>query len=80
MPSIAAVLVGGTIIGSGRGFWQSTITAGLMLTAITIVIQSTGVSSGWKSVLYGVVVLVALLSTRSDIGRRRRKKISQVAL
>lgn len=80
MPSIAAVLVGGTVIGSGRGFWQATITAGLMLTSITIVIQSTGVPQGWKSVLYGVVVLVALLSTRSDFGRRRRKQISQSPL
>lgn len=72
MPAISAVLVGGTMIGSGRGVWQSTVAATVLLTAITVVIGATGFSEGWKSVLYGVVVLVALLTTRAG-GFSRRK-------
>lgn len=78
VPAISGVLVGGTMIGSGRGFWQSTVAACVLLTTITVVIQGTGFSEGWKSVLYGVVVLVALLTTRSEGFRRRRARVSPV--
>lgn len=64
MPAIAAVLVGGTVIGSGYGFWQATFMSCVLLTTITVVIQATGWSQGWKNVLYGVVVLLALLLMR----------------
>lgn len=60
-PAIAAVLVGGTVIGSGYGFWQATFAASVLLTTITVVIQATGLSQGWKLVLYGTVILAALL-------------------
>jgi ribose transport system permease protein len=69
MPAIAAVLVGGTVIGSGYGFWQSTLMSCVLLTTITVVIQATGFSQGWKNVLYGVVVLLALLLMRRGTGR-----------
>lgn len=64
MPAIAAVLVGGTVIGSGYGFWQATFMSCVLLTTITVVIQATGFSQGWKNVLYGTVVLLALLLMR----------------
>lgn len=78
IPAISAVLVGGTMIGSGRGFWLSTVAAAVLLTTITVVIQGTGFSEGWKSVLYGVVVLAALLTTRSGGLGRRTKRVSPV--
>jgi ribose transport system permease protein len=80
MPAIAAVLVGGTVIGSGMGFWQSTATAAILLTTIIVVIQATGFPEGWKNVLYGVVILIALLLTRPD--RKwsvRRNRVPQQA-
>jgi ribose transport system permease protein len=66
IPAITAVLVGGTVIGSGLGFWQSTFTATVLLTTIIVVIQATGYPEGYKSVLYGVVILLALIVTRPD--------------
>lgn len=73
MPAIAAVLVGGTVIGSGMGFWQSTFMATVLLTTIIVVIQATGFPEGIKNVIYGVVILVALLLTRPDRKWRLRK-------
>lgn len=72
MPAIAAVLVGGTIIGSGYGFWQATLMSAVLLTTISIVIGATGFSQGWKNVLYGVVVLLALvvMSKDNNLGSR----------
>ncbi|MBA8847332.1 ABC transporter permease subunit [Microcella alkalica] len=72
MPAIAAVLVGGTIIGSGFGFWQSTLMATVLLTTITVVIGATGLSQGWKDVLYGVIILIALSFMRRDGGALKR--------
>jgi ribose transport system permease protein len=72
MPAIAAVLVGGTVIGSGRGLWESTLAACLLLTTITVVVQATGVSEAWKSILYGAVVLAALLLGRGDRSLKAR--------
>jgi len=81
MPAIAAVLVGGTVIGSGMGFWQSTFTATVLLTTIIVVIQATGFPEGVKSVLYGVVILIALLLTRPDRKLRLGKsRVPQQAL
>lgn len=81
MPAIAAVLVGGTVIGSGMGFWQSTFTATVLLTTIIVVIQATGFPEGVKSVLYGVVILIALLLTRPDRKWRLGKlRVPQQAL
>lgn len=68
IPAIAAVLVGGTVIGSGYGFWQATFTSCVLLTTITVVIQATGYPEGWKSVLYGSVVLLALLLMQGRSG------------
>lgn len=68
IPAVAAVLVGGTVIGSGYGFWQATFTSCVLLTTITVVIQATGYPEGWKSVLYGSVVLLALLLMRGGSG------------
>ena len=73
MPSIAAVLVGGTVIGSGMGFWQSTFMSTVLLTTIIVVIQATGFPEGIKNVIYGVVILIALLLTRPDRKWRLRK-------
>lgn len=73
MPAIAAVLVGGTVIGSGMGFWQSTFMATVLLTTIIVVIQATGFPEGIKNVIYGVVILIALLVTRPDRKWRLRK-------
>ena len=72
MPAIAAVLVGGTIIGSGYGFWQATLMSAVLLTTISIVIGATGLSSGLKNVLYGAVVLIALvvMSKENNLGSK----------
>ncbi len=81
MPAIAAVLVGGTVIGSGMGFWQSTFAATVLLTTIIVVIQATGFPEGIKNMLYGFVILVALLLTRPDRKWRLGKsRVPQQAL
>lgn len=61
LPSIAAVLVGGTAIKGGRGSFFGTIGGVLLLTIVGLDISATGLVEGWKQVLYGVIVLAALI-------------------
>lgn len=64
LPSIAAVVVGGSAIRGGSGNFLGTVGAALFLTLIGIDISAAGLSEGVKQVLYGGVLLIALLLNR----------------
>jgi ribose transport system permease protein len=81
LPSIAAVLVGGTAIKGGRGSYVGTIGGVVLLTVVGLDITATGLAEGWKQVLYGAIVLAALvLAKRPSLGpllsaaRRRARR------
>lgn len=61
LPSIAAVVVGGTAISGGRGNYLGVVGGSLLLTTVAIDISATSLDQGWKNVLYGAIVLIALL-------------------
>lgn len=69
LPSIAAVVVGGAAIRGGSGSYGGTLGGALMLTLLGIDISATGLSEGYKQVVYGAVIVVALLGSRLA-GRR----------
>jgi ribose transport system permease protein len=64
LPSIAAVVVGGTAITGGRGSFLSVLAAALLITTFTTVISSIQIEEGWRTILYGAVVLIAILAMR----------------
>ncbi|KQU50524.1 ABC transporter permease [Rhodococcus sp. Leaf278] len=64
LPSIAAVVIGGSSIAGGSGRYSGTIGAAVLLTMLSIGISALGLSEGLKQVLYGAVILVALLLSR----------------
>jgi ribose transport system permease protein len=64
LPSIAAVLVGGTAIAGGRGLFLGTVAGGLLLTAISVDISASNFDEGWKQVLYGAIVLGTLMLSK----------------
>jgi ribose transport system permease protein len=70
LPSITAVIVGGSSMKGGSGSYTATIGAVLLLTLIGIDINALGLSEGYKQVLFGVIVIVALLGGRLT-GRAR---------
>lgn len=65
LPSIAAVLVGGTAIKGGRGSFLGTVGGALLLTAIGVDISAANLAEGWKQVLYGTIVLATLVLARA---------------
>jgi ribose transport system permease protein len=69
LPSIAAVVVGGAAIRGGSGTYGGTLAGALLLTLLGIDISATGLAEGYKQIVYGAVILIALLWSRLA-GRR----------
>jgi len=67
LPSIAAVVVGGSSILGGRGNFLGTVGGALLLTTLSSMLSALGVGQGWKTVLEGGVILVALLMLREQV-------------
>lgn len=70
LPSIAVVVVGGSSISGGTGNYAGTVAAALLITLLSIDISAAGFPEGVKQVLYGSIVLLALLLSKIGGGRR----------
>lgn len=70
LPSITAVVVGGSSIRGGAGSFMGTVGGAVLLTLLSIDISAAGFAEGYKQIFYGGIILVALLGTR--LGRQAR--------
>jgi ribose transport system permease protein len=64
LPSIAAVVLGGTSILGGRGGYGGTVVGVIFITLLTTVLIIENLSPGIRNIVFGVVVLAALFSYR----------------
>jgi len=69
LASIAAVVLGGTSILGGRGTYAGTIPGAILLVTITAIITVVNASPGWRSILFGSLILGLLLFS----GREARR-------
>ncbi len=67
LPSVAAVVVGGTSILGGRGLYLGAVGGAVLLTTLSTIIASLGIAEGWRTVIYGAVILLALLLLREEL-------------
>jgi ribose transport system permease protein len=58
LPSVAAVIIGGTSIFGGRGGYAGTIVGALMLTVLTSLLTLLDVIEPLKQILYGAIILI----------------------
>jgi ribose transport system permease protein len=65
---IAAVVVGGTMIGTARGSYTRTVLGALVLTELTTILAGQGFGEGDNRILYGLALLVVVTA----YGRQRR--------
>ncbi|MGO4319762.1 ABC transporter permease, partial [Agrobacterium sp. MCAB5] len=72
LPSIAAVVIGGSSILGGRGTFLGTVSGAILLTTLGTIISAIGLSFGLRSILEGLIILVALLLLRDEIFERLR--------
>jgi ribose transport system permease protein len=81
LPSIAAVVIGGSSILGGRGTFVGTIGGAILLTIFDMVITSLGLAQGWRTMISGGLILAAILLQHEAtldwiraIARRRRAR------
>lgn len=66
LPSIAVVVVGGTLITGGRGTYAGMIGGVLLLTALQTLLAGTMLPDATRQIIYGSVVLGAVLGLRES--------------
>ena len=64
LPTIAAVVVGGTSILGGRGGLFGTIGGTLFITLLTSILSVMQISDAWRNIIFGAVILTMLLAFR----------------
>jgi ribose transport system permease protein len=67
LPSIAAVVIGGSSILGGSGTFIGTVGGAILLTTLGTVISAIGLDAGWRTVIEGGIIVVALLVLRGEI-------------
>jgi ribose transport system permease protein len=70
LSSIAAVVLGGTSILGGSGTYAGSIPGAVLLVTITALITVVNASPGWRSILFGSLILTLLLIS----GREQRRR------
>jgi ribose transport system permease protein len=68
LPSIAVVVVGGTLITGGRGHYLGMIGGVLLLVALQTLLAGTNLPSAVRSIIFGLVILGAVISLRERVG------------
>jgi ribose transport system permease protein len=68
LPSVAAVVIGGTSITGGRGVYLGAVAGAILLTTLSTIVSSLGLAEGWRTIIYGAVIFVALLLLRDEVG------------
>ena len=61
LPSVAAVVIGGSSILGGSGSFIATVGGAILLTTLGTVIAALGIEEGWRTVIEGSIILIALL-------------------
>jgi ribose transport system permease protein len=64
LPSIAVVVVGGTLITGGRGHYLGMLGGVLLLTALSTLLAGTTLPDAMRDIIFGLVVLGAVLALR----------------
>lgn len=67
LPSIAAVVIGGSSILGGSGTFLGTVGGAILLTTLGTVISAIGLNEGWRTVIEGGIIVTALLVLRGDL-------------
>lgn len=72
LPSIAAVVIGGSSILGGRGTFLGTVGGAILLTTLGTIISALGLEFGLRTVIEGSIVLIALLLLREEFFQKLR--------
>ena len=66
LPSVAAVVIGGSSILGGQGSFVGTVGGAILLTTLGTILAALGIEEGWKTIIEGGVILIALVLLREQ--------------
>ncbi|MAY61774.1 MAG: sugar ABC transporter permease [Rhizobiales bacterium] len=72
LPSIAAVVIGGSSILGGQGSFLGTVGGAFLLTILGTIISAIGLEFGLRTIIEGTIILIALLLLREELFNRIR--------
>lgn len=72
LPSIAAVVIGGSSILGGRGTFLGTVGGAILLTTLGTIISAIGLNFGLRIIIEGSIILIALLLLREELFHQLR--------
>lgn len=72
LPSIAAVVIGGSSILGGCGTFLGTVGGALLLTILGTIISALGMEFGVRTIIEGAIILAALLLLREELFQKLR--------
>jgi ribose transport system permease protein len=72
MPSIAAVVIGGARVTGGSGIYLGTFAGALFLSTLSTVITALSLSQGFRDLVQGGIIIVALLLQQGRLNLRGR--------
>ena len=73
MPSIAAVVIGGARVTGGSGLYLGTFAGALFLSTLSTVITALSLSQGFRDIVQGAIILIALLLQSGRFNLRIRR-------
>jgi ribose transport system permease protein len=72
MPTIAAVVIGGARVTGGSGLYIGTLAGALFLSTLSTVITAFSLSQGFRNIVQGGIIIIALLLQSRRLNVRRR--------
>ncbi len=66
LPSVAAVVIGGSSILGGQGNFVGTVGGAILLTTLGTLLAAVGIEEGWKTIIEGGVIITALVLLREQ--------------
>ena len=64
MPTIAAVVIGGTSILGGKGSFIGTIGGAIFITLLTSILSVMQIEESWRQIIFGTIIIIMLLFQR----------------
>ncbi len=80
LSSIAVVVVGGSSILGGRGSYLGTVAAAIFLTTISTLIQALGISQGWQTFIYGLLIVGVVGLLNNELYRQAYRWLGRLSL
>jgi ribose transport system permease protein len=68
LPAVAVVVIGGTLMTGGRGHFLGMFGGALLLTSLTTILTGLLLPVAMKSVIFGLVIVLAVLGLKDRSG------------